>query len=91
MICKVRHGGTEPERRTRQRRIRQAQTNSGAHHADFSEAIRGVNVYERHDGIEVEYLVSADRVFMKNSDNSTMRGASKGEAVPFCWTELNRK
>lgn len=73
------------------RRMRQAQMNSSEHHADFSEAIRGVNVYERPDGSEVEYSVSADRVFMKNGDDLTMRGASVGEDVPFGWTELHRK
>lgn len=73
------------------RRMRQAQMNTSEHHADYSEAIRGVNVYERPDGSEVEYSVSADRVFMKNGDDLTMRGASIGEDVPFGWTELKRR
>ncbi len=57
----------------------------------FSEAIRGVNTYTRPDGSEVEYSNSADRVFMKNGDTSTMRSAGYGEDVPFGWSELKKK
>lgn len=57
----------------------------------FSEALRGVNSYERPDGSSTEYSNSADRVFMKNGDTSTMRSAKYGEDVPYGWTELKKK
>lgn len=58
---------------------------------NFSEAIRGVNTYQRPDGSEVEYSVGADRVFMRNGDPQSMRSAKYGEDVPFGWTELKKK
>jgi hypothetical protein len=58
---------------------------------NFSEAIRGVNTYQRPDGSEVEYSVGADRVFMRNGDPQSMRSAKYGEDVPFGWTELKKE
>ena len=73
------------------RRSYQAQMASEERRADFSEAIRGVNVYERPDGTTVEHTVADDRVFMKEGDPFTVRGATKGENVPLGWVELDRK
>lgn len=57
----------------------------------WSEVNRGENIYIRPDGSETTYSNSADRVFMKNGDPQTMRSASKGEEVPYGWSELKRK
>ena len=47
--------------------------------------------HTRPDGSETEYSNSADRVFMKNGDTSTMRSAKYTENVPNGWTELKKK
>ena len=57
----------------------------------FSEATRGVNSYVRPDGSTTEFSSSADRVFMKNSDPSTMRSAGWSDDVPYGWSELKKK
>lgn len=57
----------------------------------WSEVNRGENIYVRPDGSETTYSNSADRVFMKDGDPQAMRSASKGEDVPYGWTELRKK
>lgn len=57
----------------------------------WAEATKGETIYVRPDGSETTYSNSADRVFMKDGDSQTMRSASKGEDVPYGWTELKKK
>lgn len=57
----------------------------------WAEVNRGENIYVRPDGSETTYSNSADRMFMKDGDPQTMRSASKGEDVPYGWSELKKK
>lgn len=61
---------------------------SGSGHADYSEAIRGVNTYVRDDGTEVEVSVAYDRAFQNASGD--VIGTSSTFDPGGNWTEIPR-